>query len=1200
MTSERAASESIVRDAVELAGKGGSSDGFPEFTRRLYAGIATSGGREPTAAELSSTALALWRTAISTGANEAGAGAAPDPYSERLRSTLASRSDLPQTSIADYANAFPPSYRSAFTPEDAVLDAEKMETVRNGGDIAVSLRATPRGDLRLKTFRQGEPVALSDVLPILDNLGLRIVNEIPYEIDVAGASGPVWVQEFEAFAPAGASVDVPTAGPRLEQALRQIWAGEIENDSLNRLVLLTELDARQVTVLRAYAKFLRQTGSSFSNAYVADTLAMYPKISALLVGLFEAMFDPARTGDRDAAAHGVRADIVKALEGVSNLDRDRILRAFSLLIRKTLRTNYFQRDAEGQPKPYLSLKLSSQEIDLLPLPRPLFEIFVYGVRIEGCHLRGGRVARGGLRWSDRHEDFRTEILGLMKAQMVKNAVIVPNGSKGGFVVKRPPAGREELMAEVVACYEMLMGGLLDLTDNYEGDDVRPPNDVVRRDTDDPFLVVAADKGTATFSDIANGIALRRGFWLGDAYASGGSVGYDHKAMGITSKGAWEAVKRHFREMGTDVQSTDFDVVGVGDMSGDVFGNGMLLSRHIRLVAAFNHQHIFLDPDPDPAASWAERKRLFDMPRSSWADYDVSTLSRGGAILERSAKSITVSPEARARFALGSDTLTPSELIQALLRAETDLLWFGGIGTYVKASSERHADAGDRANDALCVDAGSLKAKVVGEGANLALTQRARIEYAFSGGRLNTDAVDNSAGVDTSDHEVNIKIGVSQLMSAGHIEASERPAFLASLTDEVEKQVLRNNYLQTLSISLAEARAPILLDRQARLMQSLERRGRLNREVEFLPDDAEIRLRGAAKRGLTRPELAVLMAYAKNVLNDEIQASDLPDAPQLKAELLAYFPAPMRTVAPDVLNGHRLRREILSTVIANDVVNRMGATFVDTTQTRTGQGPASIARAFLIVRGIFDLPAIWQEIDVLDNAVPAAVQTRLLLAVRTIVEQAVRWFLLSGRRLDMADLTNEFRPGVETLAREVADLLPADERALFERRREDLVREGAPAGLADRIVVLNTLSTAMDIVQIAKETDRGIEEVATAYFLAGSTFGLLPIRRQARAMPAGNQWQSMAADAIIDDSYAQQRQIVRRLIAECETSAFSRDAWIGARVGPSSPLATVLTDVAAASPPDLAMLIVAGRQVRAAVAWTMPQITTGGASDTLRT
>ncbi len=881
----------------------------------------------------------------------------------------------------------------------------------------------------------------------------------------------------------------------------------------------------------------------------------------------------------------IQKEILEGLEQVENLDEDRILRGFLLLICQTLRTNFYQRDAAGQPKPYLSLKLASRQIDLLPLPRPLVEVFVYSPRMEGCHLRGGKVARGGIRWSDRKEDFRTEVLGLMKAQMVKNAVIVPIGSKGGFVVKRPPeGGREALMTEVVACYKFLMCGLLDLTDNIEGDAIVPPKDVVRRDPDDPYLVVAADKGTATFSDVANGVAAEYGFWLDDAFASGGSVGYDHKVMGITAKGAWEAVKRHLRELGTNIQTTDFTCVGVGDMSGDVFGNGMLLSRHIKLIAAFNHMHIFIDPNPDPEMSWIERKRLFDLPRSTWKDYDPKALSKGGGIYERRAKSITLSPEACATFGSGPESLSSQQLIQALLRQPVDLLWFGGIGTYVKASQESQADAGDRANDSLRVDAPSLRAKVVGEGANLAITQRARIEYALNGGKLNTDAIDNSAGVDTSDHEVNIKIGVGDLVATSHIEAKDRASFLASMTDEVETLVLEDNYLQTLAITLAEAEAPALLEKHVRLMRALERRGRLDRAIEFLPDDETIAQRAAAKRGLTRPEIAVLLAYAKNVLYDELLSSDLPDQPELRSELLGYFPERMRSLASEVLNGHRLRREIIATCVANNLVNRMGPSFIEDSEARTGHDSASTARAYLIARHVFDLASVWHAIEALDNQVPAATQTRLFLAVGSIVDQAVRWFLLSGLPLDIAARSHQFQPGVRALAERVTELLPQRERQVNEARRAAYMESGAPAALATRIVILNTLSTAMDIIQISEETRRDVADVAKLYFAAGVSVGLLTLRRQARTMPAATEWQHLAVDALIDDSYSQQREIARRLLAEgVNGSGDGLQTWLARRTGPGSRVQGILTDIARTMPPDLAMLTVASRQIRALVA-----------------
>jgi glutamate dehydrogenase len=1080
-------------------------------------------------------------------------------------------------SLHRYATAFPPAYIERVPVEVAVRDMAALDAVAGGAPIAVRLSQPEDGDLRLSIFHVGEPVALSDVLPMLENLGMRVINEIPFEVTPRGVDKPIWIQDFELRAREAKTVDLDAVKDRFEGAFREVWGGTLENDGFNRLVMTAGLSAREVVVLRAYCKLMRQTGTSFSQAYMEDTASAHPVLAGLLVKLFDRRADPALAeAGRATEVATITAGIRDALEHVDNLDEDRILRGFLLLIEKTLRTNYHQRDEAGHPKPYLSLKLASREIDLLPLPRPLVEIFVYSPRMEGCHLRGGKVARGGIRWSDRKEDFRTEVLGLMKAQMVKNAVIVPIGSKGGFVVKRPPVegGRDALMAEGIACYKTLMSGLLDLTDDIAGNAVVPPKDVVRHDPDDTYLVVAADKGTATFSDIANGVAIDYGFWLGDAFASGGSIGYDHKVMGITAKGAWEAVKRHFREIGTDIQTTDFTCVGVGDMSGDVFGNGMLLSRRIKLVAAFNHMHIFIDPNPDPERSWIERKRMFDLPRSSWTDYDSSVLSEGGGIYERRAKSIALSPQACARLGLDGAPMAPAQLIQALLRQDVDLLWFGGIGTYVKATTESHAQAGDRANDSLRVDAPQLRAKVVGEGANLAMTQRARIEYALHGGRINTDAIDNSAGVDTSDHEVNIKIAVGDAIAAGLIAPAERRAFLASMTDDVEHHVLNDNYLQTLAVTLAEANASALLDAHARLMRAMERRGRLDRAVEFLPDDETLAQRSAAMRGLTRPEIAVILAYAKNGLYDELLASGLPDLPELRAELLHYFPPRLRELAPDTLLAHRLRREIVATVVTNALVNRMGPSFVEDTQTRSGRDSAAVAAAYLIVRDVFELPAVWSAIEALDNKVPAVTQTRLLLAIAQVVDQAVRWFLQSGLALEPGELVARFQPGVRALAVDLTSLLPERERAVNAARVAGHVDAGAPVALAERIVTLNTLSTAMDIVQISEAGGADIAAVARSYFAVGADFGLLMLRRQARMMAVATPWQRLAADALADDSYAQQREIVRRVVAgEIGAPDLAR------RTGPGTQLQDVLAEIARTSPPDLAMLTVASRRIR---------------------
>jgi glutamate dehydrogenase len=1086
-----------------------------------------------------------------------------------------------------FADALPNFYIERFSAETAVADIDRIIAIEAGAPIALTLyRAGDGGsdDLRLKTFQGGAPIALSDVLPMLENLGLKVINEIPFETRPRGTGRSVWIQEFQMQVRSPEPIDLAVVTPLFEAAFPSVWSGALENDGFNRLILGAQLSAREIVVLRTYCKLLRQAGSTFSQAYMEDTFSAHPEIARRLINLFVTQFDPT-VPEREAAADQITREIETALDAVTNLDEDRILRSFLLLIRKSLRTNFYQCATSGEPKPYLSIKLASQEIDLLPLPRPLVEIYVYSPQTEGCHLRGGKVARGGIRWSDRKEDFRTEILGLMKAQMVKNSVIVPVGSKGGFVVKRPPSGdREALMAEVVACYKILMSGLLDLTDTIAGDAIVPPADVVRRDGDDPYLVVAADKGTATFSDIANGVALDYGFWLGDAFASGGSIGYDHKVMGITARGAWEAVKRHFRELGTDIQSSDFTCIGVGDMAGDVFGNGMLLSRHTRLIAAFNHQHIFIDPDPDAASSWTERKRLFDLPRSSWTDYDRSILSEGGAIYERQAKSIALSPQARARLGITEASLAPSQLIQRLLKQPVDLMWFGGIGTYIKATTESQADAGDRANDALRIEATDLNAKVVGEGANLAMTQRARIQFAFNGGRLNTDAIDNSAGVDTSDHEVNIKIGVAAIIAAGKLNPKNRAEFLASMTEEVGLLVLEDNYLQTAALSLAEAEAGTLLDQHVRLMRSLERSGKLDRAIEFLPNDETLAQRTALKRGLTRPELAVLLAYAKNALYAELLSSDLPDAPELEAELLAYFPERMRELAPDELKTHRLRREIIATHVANAMINRMGPGFVVDLQTRTGRAAADIARAWRITREIFELPALWQAIEALDAQIPAHAQTQLLLAIKSVAERTTRWLLQSGLDLAIEPAIRRFAPGIKILAGQLPGLLPQGERHGFETRKAVFLQDEVPEPLADRVVALANLAAGLDIVRIDETVQADIVEMGKLYYDTGERFGFDLLRDVARAMPRTTSWQQLALGALMDDFYAVQRDTVQRVLAESDGKPGAKlDAWVALRPDGVARIQEMVTEIGRATPPDIAMLTVASRQLRAMIA-----------------
>jgi len=1085
-----------------------------------------------------------------------------------------------------YGDAFPAGYRERFGAPLAVADIDKVEEALAG--IAMNLYRpleSAAAELRLKLYSAGSQLPLSDVLPILEHMGFKVISETPYMVQPRGAERQVWIHDFGMIASDGREVELSSVRENFHEALARVWSGDMEDDGFNRLVLGAGLDWREVTILRAYCKYLRQAAIPFSQAYMEETLAGNPGIAAALVRLFRALFDPAGR-DVETRAAALTAEIERALDGVANLDEDRILRRFLNVIQSTLRTNFFQDAGSGRARPYLSFKIDSRAVDELPLPRPLFEIAVYSPRVEAIHLRGGKVARGGIRWSDRREDFRTEVLGLMKTQMVKNAVIVPVGSKGGFVVKRPPlsGGREALNAEVVDCYKTMMRGLLDLTDNLRGGAVEPPAGVVRRDPDDTYLVVAADKGTATFSDIANGVSAEYGFWLDDAFASGGSAGYDHKGMGITARGAWEAVKRHFRETGIDIQSQDFTVVGVGDMSGDVFGNGMLLSRHIRLLAAFNHLHIFLDPDPDPAASWAERKRLFDLPRSAWSDYDPKLISPGGGVFERKAKSIKLSPQVKQRFGLAKDAMTPAELMQHLLRADVDLLWLGGIGTYVKASDESQAEVGDRANDAVRVNADALRCKVVGEGANLGFTQRGRIEYALGGGRINTDALDNSAGVDTSDHEVNIKILLNEIVVAGDMTRKQRDRLLQEITDDVAALVLRDNYLQSQCLSVTQSVSSRLLDRHVRFIRALEKAGRLDRAIEFLPNEETIAERKAKGLGLTRPELAVLLAYAKLALADEVFDTDLPDDPQLVGELLAYFPQLLRERYPDEIARHRLRREIITTVVTNEIVNRGGQTFVHEVRENTGMGVAEVARAYVAAREIFDLRTLWRRIEELDNRVPAVLQASLLLECGRALERGTTWLLRNeAQRLDIAATVEAYRAGVDTLV--AAEGLIADaDRAEIDQRVATYVEQGMPKDLAARLGIVHLLPPSLDIVRIGRAAGVPVEQVGRTYFAVGARFGLDWLRRAAAALPIETHWDKQAVVAITDDFYGHQRELTTRVLAAAAAAkpangADPVDIWSSARGPAVSRTESLIADLRQTGTAGLAMLAVANRQLR---------------------
>ena len=1085
-----------------------------------------------------------------------------------------------------YADAFPTSYREQFNAETAVTDIERIEKAMAQGVLGINLYRPLEAEaheLHVKIYHEGRPVPLSDVLPMLEHMDLKVITEVPFDVTVAGHAAPVWIHDFTARSQNGLPIDCAMVKEKFQEAFAAVWDGRMEDDGFNRLVLRAGLTAREVTVLRAYAKYLRQARIPYGQDVVESTLAEHSAIARKLMALFHARFDPARQTQNDP---GLETEIERALDGVKNLDEDRILRRFLNLIRNTLRTNAYQNGADGKPKTYISFKIDSRHIDDLPLPRPMVEVFVYSPRMEGVHLRGGKVARGGIRWSDRREDFRTEILGLMKAQMVKNTVIVPVGSKGGFVVKRPPAssaGREAALAEGIECYKTLMRGLLDITDNLDaGGTVVPPAEVVRHDGDDPYLVVAADKGTATFSDIANSVSIDYGFWLGDAFASGGSAGYDHKKMGITARGAWESVKRHFRELGHDTQTTDFTVVGVGDMSGDVFGNGMLLSKHIRLVAAFDHRHIFIDPDPDAARGWDERRRLFDLPRSSWADYDAGLLSKGGRIYDRGAKSLELTPEIRARFGIDKAHITPQELMQTLLKAEVDLLWFGGIGTYLKSSEETNAEVGDKANDALRIDGRDVRAKVIGEGANLGVTQRGRIEAAQHGVRLNTDAIDNSAGVDTSDHEVNIKILLNDVVARGDMTVKQRDRLLAEMTDEVAGLVLADNYLQSQALTVARAQGPDALEAQARFIRALEKTGRLNRAIEYLPDEEELSARMANRQSLTRPELAVLLAYAKITLYDDLLASDLPDDAFMGDDLTRYFPKPLRKTHAEAVERHRLRREIIATSVTNSLVNRTGPTFVKEMMEKTGMGPADVARGYAIVRDSFGLRSLWTGIEDLDNVVPATLQTSMILETVHLMERAVAWFLTScPQPLDIAAETEAFRPGIEALMGGLDAFLDAEEAGRLAARVGGYMEQGVPADLAHRMAALPVLAAAPDLVRIARRTKRDVSAVAAVYFILGRRFGLEWLRDKAATAKVENHWQKQAVAALVDDLFAHQTALTVRVleIADQLPAESPVDGWIARHRPVVERVEQLLSELRTQPNVDLSMLAVANRQLR---------------------
>jgi glutamate dehydrogenase len=1083
--------------------------------------------------------------------------------------------------FARYEDAFPPSYRSEWSAGDAVDDIARLQDLAGTGSSIINLYRAAEGSLRCKLY-SAEGVALSDVLPTFEHMGARVIDERPYRIGRTN-DRDLWIYDFGLRSSAEHADSVREI---FQDVFLGAVSGELEDDRLNGLVLGAALPGREIMVLRAVARYLRQAGIPYSDAYMERTLLAHPDIARLLVKLFLARFDP-EDPDPDFAAHLGRAMEV-AIDGVESLDEDRILRGFLSVVRAALRTNYFRHDARGLPAPYLSIKLDPAQVPVLPKPVPMFEVFVYSPRFEGVHLRGGRVARGGIRWSNRPEDFRTEILGLMKAQMVKNAVIVPVGAKGGFVLKRPPLDPAQLRQEAVACYRMFLCGLLDLTDNIVAGEVTAPAQIVRYDEDDPYLVVAADKGTAEFSDIANEVAARYEYWLGDAFASGGSHGYDHKQMGITARGAWESVTRHFRELGTDVQATDFTVVGIGDMSGDVFGNGMLRSPHIKLVAAFNHQHVFLDPNPDAEASFAERRRLFELERSSWNDYDRGVISAGGGVFERTAKSIQISLEARETLGIEAEELPPADLIKEILRAPVDLLWNGGIGTYVKETHESQADVGDKANDGLRVNGRELRCRVVGEGGNLGFTQRGRVEYALKGGpegeggAINTDAIDNVAGVNCSDHEVNIKILLDAAVAEGRLSQDDRNRLLVDMTESVAENVLSASYDQTQAISLALAQAAPMIDVHRRVIRRLEQVAGLDRELEFLPSEDAISERKAAQEGLVAPELAVVMAFVKVYLYSQLLHSDLPEDEHLFEDLECYFPPPLRKPYADLMRVHRLRREIIATVVANQLVDRAGTTFAFRLGEETGAAPASLARGFAVAREVFSMRTFWQEVEALDNRVEAAVQLEMLIEGRRLVERVTRWLVRDcSEPIDIAATAGRYAPGVELLSRALPDILEGADREAFEERAGQLTEAGVPRTLSARVAAMPSMPSAFDVVAIAAVTKRALADAMHTYFRLGSRLELNWLRDRIVELPRANRWQALARAALREDLLLLHRRLACQIL-EADSDASSDQAidnWVASNADAVERWLATLAEIRASRSYDTTTLPVALREVR---------------------
>lgn len=1109
-------------------------------------------------------------------------------WRDDLKSTLTEAFDELKAArfLKKYRNAFGKGYQERFKGVHVLQDIEEAEKTFSVGEMGARLYVgedAPENVIKLKIYNLNSPIPLSDILPILENLDLRVVTEIPFQVRPADDKNIVWIHDCELESRTGCPIDLKASGEDFLKALISIYRKEVEDDGFNRLTLRAGLHWRQCNLVRAYSKYLRQLQLPFSREYIEQTLVKHPKLTNKLISFFEKKFNPgiAKIDSR------LKTEIYQLLDAIESPDEDRILRGYTNLIEATIRTNYFQKTNEKTYKSYISLKFDCCHIQEMPLPKPMYEIFVYSSRVEAVHLRGGKVARGGIRWSDRFEDYRTEILGLMKAQMVKNTVIVPVGSKGGFVTKKLPEGgsREEIMKEGIECYQTMIHGLLDITDNLVKGKIIPPKDVVRWDEDDAYLVVAADKGTATFSDFANKIAQKYNFWLDDAFASGGSAGYDHKKMGITARGAWESAKRHFYELGIDPLRESITVVGVGDMGGDVFGNGMLYSDKIKLVAAFNHMHIFLDPDPDPVKSYAERKRLFELPRSTWADYKDEVLSRGGGIFERKAKIIPLSPEIQQMLGIQKTDITPNDLVVALLKMNVDLLWFGGIGTFVKASHESHSDVGDRMNDAIRINGKDLRVKVIGEGANLGMTQQARIEYARHGGRLNTDAIDNSGGVNCSDHEVNIKILMSQLMARGELEIAARNKLLEKMTEEVAYLVLRDNHKLSLSISQIEAQGAKTLDYQSKFLRSLEAEGKLNRALEFLPDETTLAEYQAVQKGLARPEIAVLQSYAKIYFYEKILPSPLLDDFALEGDLVQYFPEPIRKTYREAILKHPLRREIIATLAVNEIVHALGPEYIYSLLYRVPCTFEDVLKAYLVTRDLLNLKIIRRDLDAIYTTLLPHNFTKINLDLLEMAKKLTHWLLAHySLSAPITQIANDLKLGFTALTAGLGDILDASSQTSLEELRSTYENLGLPETFSQELATLKFATSSPDIIIITAKTELPIKQVAKLYYLTGERFAFNRLRDRIADIHSSTSWHQMALSGLTEDLYNAQKELVISILEQIESKKkvevndhFKR--WIQENQPNIQKIDQVLSDIQMSAPIDLSVLTVIVRTMR---------------------